>query len=97
MSIQYPGRSMIKGLSVTVKNGNFDKAFGQFNRGVQDSGILKEIKDRMHFEPNPAKKQRRLKMAKKRWQKKMESSDQRTPFLRKKIKKLKKKFEEKDK
>lgn len=97
MSIQFPNRSMIKGLSVTVQDGRFDKAFGQFNRAVQDSGILKEIKDRMYFESNPAKKQRRLKMAKKRWQKKMETSDPRTPLSRKKVKKIKKKFEENDK
>lgn len=91
MRSQYT-RPMVRGLSVAVKDGRFDKAFGQFNRAVQDSGLLKEVKDRMYFEPNPAKKQRRLKMAKKRWQKKQELSDPRSPLSRKKVKKSKKRF-----
>ncbi len=39
----------IGGLRVEVKDGNFEKAFRQFNKKVNDSGKLKEVRDREEF------------------------------------------------
>lgn len=80
---------IIRGLSVEIKEGKpFEKMFRQFCKSVQESGLLKEVKDRMYFETNPEKRRRRAKMARKRWLKKIEGEDQRRqPVSRKKIKK----------
>jgi len=39
---------------------------------VQDSGLLKEIKDRMEYEPPTTKRKRLKKEARKRWEKTVE-------------------------
>jgi small subunit ribosomal protein S21 len=59
------------GLSVTVDR-DFNKALRLFGKKVQEAGILKEVRDRMYYEPPSDKKQRRKKMARKRWLKKLE-------------------------
>lgn len=82
-------RPMVRGLSVEIKEGRpFEKTFRQFCKSVQESGLLKEVKDRMYFESNPERRRRRAKMARKRWLKKIEGENQRSqPVSRKKIKK----------
>ena len=80
MKTSHPTK-MLPGLAVEIKNSwQFEKAFRQFNKMVQDSGILKELKDRMYFESKPAKKHRRAKMARARWLRKAAESDPRTPI-----------------
>ncbi len=52
----------------------FDKALRLFKRKVEDSGLLKEIKDRMEYEkPSVARKVAKSR-AVKRWQKKQEKT-----------------------
>ncbi len=52
----------------------FDKALRLFKRKVEDSGLLKEIKDRMEYEkPSVARKVAKGR-AVKRWQKKQEKT-----------------------
>ena len=52
----------------------FDKALRLFKRKVEDSGLLKEVKDRMEFEkPSVARKVAKNR-AVKRWQKKQEKT-----------------------
>lgn len=54
------GYTVIEGLFVEVKHGNFEKALRIFTRKVNDSGILQEVKDRQHFvKPSMAKKLKR--------------------------------------
>jgi ribosomal protein S21 len=61
----------VTGLSVVVDR-DFNKALRLFTNKVQESGILKEIRDRMYFEPESEKKKVRKKMARKRWLKSLE-------------------------
>lgn len=52
----------------------FDKALRLFKRKVEDSGLLKEVKDRMEYEkPSVARKVAKGR-AVKRWQKKQEKT-----------------------
>ena len=52
----------------------FEKAIRLFKRKVEDSGLLKEVKDRMEFEePSVARKVAKGR-AVKRWQKKQEKT-----------------------
>jgi ribosomal protein S21 len=61
----------VTGLSVVVDR-DFNKALRLFTNKVQESGILKEVRDRMHFESESEKKKVRKKMARKRWLKSLE-------------------------
>jgi len=61
----------VTGLSVVVDR-DFNKALRLFTNKVQESGILKEVRDRMFYEPESVKKQVRKKMARKRWLKSLE-------------------------
>ena len=60
------------GITVEVRD-DFNRALRTFSKKVQDSGILKDLKDRMAYEPKSVEKQRKKKMARKRWEKKVES------------------------
>lgn len=63
----------ITGLRVEV-DGHFDKALRIFNKKVQNSGLLREVREREHFEKPSEKRKKAKAMAKKRWQKKVQSS-----------------------
>lgn len=62
----------ISGVSVEVDStdGGFKRAMRQFNRKVQDAGIIKSCKDRMYYEKPSSEKKRAKKAARKRWLKK---------------------------
>lgn len=57
------------GLTVTVRDGNLEKAMRIFKKKVQKAGVLKELKMRKHYEKPSEKKQRMKKEAVKRWRK----------------------------
>lgn len=65
----YPVR--VNGLSVEVYN-DFDKAMRIFNKKVQESGLLRELRERTYFEKNSETRVRKQKIARKRWLKKIE-------------------------
>lgn len=65
-------RKRTQGMVVEVKNDDFGKALRTFSKKVQDSGVLKEYKDRMSYEPPSVKRQRMNKQARKRWERKVE-------------------------
>lgn len=68
---------IISGLSVEVRDDRFEKALRQFNRKVQNSGILKEAKERRHYtKPSEARKIQK-KVARRRQLKKLRSERQR--------------------
>lgn len=58
-----------EGLTVTVRDGNIEKAMRIFKKKVQKEGVLKELKMRKHFEKPSEKKQRKKKEAVRRWRK----------------------------
>jgi ribosomal protein S21 len=62
----------IKGTMVEVRYDDVGRALRMFSKKVQDSGLLKEVKDRMSYEKPAVEKQRKIKMARKRWERTVE-------------------------
>jgi ribosomal protein S21 len=72
--MKYHKKKMIQGLSVEVKDGNFEKALKQFTKRVQASGKLQEFVDRQEFlKPSVVNRRRRI-MAIKRAKSEAEST-----------------------
>jgi small subunit ribosomal protein S21 len=47
----------LSGLGVDVYNDNFEKAFRQFRKKVQKSGLIQEVRDRQNYQkPNETKR-----------------------------------------
>jgi len=61
-----------RGMTVEVRNDDFGRALRTFSKKVQDSGILKEVKDRMAYEKPAVERQRMKKQARKRWERQVE-------------------------
>ena len=59
------------GLTVVVEDGKFEKALRQFKKKVEESGLLKEVKDRQQYVKPSIKRKLAKNAAKKRWQKKL--------------------------
>lgn len=72
MANRYRDTKKRRGMSVEVRNDDFGRALRTFSKKVQDSGLLKEVKDRMAYEKPAVEKQRMKKQARKRWEKKVE-------------------------
>lgn len=64
-----------KGLTVEVRNGDFNYALRKFKKKVQDSGILQELKEREFYEKPTTKRKRAKAAAKARWLKKRAQMD----------------------
>lgn len=62
-----------RGLTVEVRNDDVAKALRTWSKKVQDSGLLKEVKDRMTYEPPSIRKKRIKKQARKRWERLVEN------------------------
>jgi len=60
------------GLSVEVRNGDFNGALRKFKRKVQESGIIQDVKEKQYYEKPTAKRKRKKAAAKARWQKKVQ-------------------------
>lgn len=64
-----------KGLSVEVRNGDFNKALRIFKKKVQEAGIIQEVRDREAY-VKPSEQRKRAKAAgRKRWLKKLEKME----------------------
>jgi ribosomal protein S21 len=72
MSNRYRDGKKPRGLTVEVRNDDFGRALRTFSKKVQDSGLLKEVKDRMAYEPPTVLRQRLKKQARKRWERTVE-------------------------
>lgn len=60
------------GLTVEVKNGDFNKALRIFKKKVQEAGIIQEVRDRQQY-VKPSEVRKKAKAAgRKRWLKKQE-------------------------
>jgi len=66
------GEKKHRGLTVEVRNDDVTRALRTWSKKVQDSGLLKEVKDRMSYEKPAVLKQRLKKQARKRWEKQVE-------------------------
>lgn len=62
---------MIKGLSVEVRNGDFNGALRRFKKLVQDEGVIQELRARQEY-VKPSEQRKRAKAAgRARWLKKL--------------------------
>jgi small subunit ribosomal protein S21 len=57
--------------SVTVKDGNVEKALRKFKKKIQEQGLLVELKERETYEKPTARRKRKKSVAKNRWQKQL--------------------------
>ena len=58
--------STIQGLSVEVKHDNFNYALKTFTKKVQNSGKLREVKERQFYEKQTTKRKKAKEAARKR-------------------------------
>jgi small subunit ribosomal protein S21 len=59
--------------SVTVKDGNVEKALRKFKKKIQEQGLLVELKERETYEKPTTRRKRKKSAAKNRWQKQLRS------------------------
>jgi small subunit ribosomal protein S21 len=62
------------GMTVIVEDGKFEKALRLFKKKVDDSGIIKEYRDRMEYVKPTTQRKMKKNAAKKRWQRHLEAS-----------------------
>lgn len=60
-------RNAKSGLTVTVKNGNADRAIRRFKKLCMEEGIIQEVRDRKQFKKPSAKKRTAKKAGRQRW------------------------------
>lgn len=63
----------LDGIAVDVRDGRFEQALRQFNKKVQNSGIIREMRDRRYYEKPSTTRKVNKKIARKRHLKKLES------------------------
>lgn len=69
-----------KGLSVEVRNGDFNGALRRFKKKVQEAGIIQEIRERQHY-VKPSEVRKKAKAAgRARWLKKVRKQEQERGF-----------------
>jgi small subunit ribosomal protein S21 len=59
--------------SVTVRDGNVEKALRKFKKKIQDSGLLVELRDRETYEKPTTERKRKKSVAKNRWRKQLQN------------------------
>ena len=59
--------------SVTVRDGNVEKALRKFKKKIQDSGLLIELRERETYEKPTTARKRKKSLAKNRWRKELRS------------------------
>ena len=67
-------------VTVTVKNGNVDRAMRTLKKKLQKEGLLKELKQRQFFEKPSAKKARKKAEGIKRYQRKLKKKMERLGY-----------------
>ena len=60
------------GMKVEVKD-DFNKSFRIFSKKIQESGLLRELREKQEYEKPSVTKQRKKKQARKRWERQVES------------------------
>jgi small subunit ribosomal protein S21 len=59
--------------SVTVKDGNVERALRKFKKKIQEQGLLIELKERETYEKPTTRRKRKKSAARNRWQKQLRS------------------------
>ena len=67
-------------VTVTVKNGNVDRAMRTLKKKLQKEGLLKELKQRQYFEKPSAKKARKKAEGVKRYQRNLRKKMERLGY-----------------
>ena len=67
-------------VTVTVKNGNVDRAMRTLKKKLQKEGLLKELKQRQFFEKPSAKKDRKKAEGIKRYQRNLKKKMERLGY-----------------
>lgn len=67
------------GLTVEVRNGDFNFALRKFKKKVQEDGILQELRKREFFEKPSEKRRLAKKAGRSRWLKKLEKMNEGQP------------------
>jgi len=68
------------GLTVEVRNGDFNYALRKFKKKVQEDGVLQELRERQHY-VKPSEVRKKAKAAgRARWLKKQRKQDQERGF-----------------
>ena len=70
MSRDYNKKEPEKGLYVTVINNDVNRALRKLKKKINNDGLLKELRERQHFEKPSAKRKKAKAAARKRWLKK---------------------------
>ena len=61
----------LRGRSVSVQDGNIDKALRKFKKKIQETGLLNELRDREFYTKPTTARKLKLSAAKNRWRKKL--------------------------
>ena len=61
----------LPGRSVTVNDGNIEKALRKFKKKIQTSGILDDVRSKEFYEKPTTERKRKAGAAKARWKKKL--------------------------
>lgn len=64
------------GMSVTVVNNDISRAMRKLKKKVNNEGILKEVRDKKHFEKPSLKRKKAKAAARKRWLKQQAKNNQ---------------------
>lgn len=72
MANNYRDSRKRRGLVVEVRNDDAGRALRTWSKKVQDSGMLKIVKDKMSYEKPAVERQRMKKQARKRWERAVE-------------------------
>lgn len=59
----------MRGRSVLVQDGNFEKALRKFKKIIADTGLLQEVRERQEFVKPTVRRKVAKSQAKRRWQK----------------------------
>ena len=59
----------MRGRTVLVNDGNFEKALRKFKKKITDQNLLQEVRDRQEFVKPTVKRKLAKSQAKRRWQK----------------------------
>lgn len=69
-----PSRNTIKGSTIDVGDMPFDVAFRKFKKKIEDSNLLRELRDREFYEKPTSLRKRAKSAARKRWQSEIQKS-----------------------
>ena len=69
--IHKPSKNKLEGNRVIVGDLPFDVAFRRFRKKVEASGLLKDLRDKEHYEKPTTVKKAKRNAARKRWQREL--------------------------